>query len=138
MELVIGIYTQLIKINKKQISYRLNSQLYSKSKRSSDVRQTLHLQSIYIHIHTYTVSLWLLIHLGTWYTISKWMSCHRVTVMITGRAHCFHDYIYISYVRLSTLCVVDHLWPLTTLSLSLSLYIYIYIFIVFVKAIILH
>ena len=39
-------------------------------------------------------------------------------MVITGRAHCFHDCIYIAPVLLlwdlSTLCVVDHLWPLVT------------------------
>ena len=44
------------------------------------------------------------------------MSCHKSIVVITGRAHCFHDYIYITPILLlwdlSTLCVVDHIWPL--------------------------
>ena len=26
------------------------------------------------------------------------MSCHKVIVVITGRAHCFHDYIYITHI----------------------------------------
>ena len=29
--------------------------------------------------------------------VPKCMSCHKVTVVITGRAHCFHDCIYILY-----------------------------------------
>ena len=48
--------------------------------------------------------------------VPKCMSCHKVIVVITGRAHCFHDCIYITSVLLlwdlSTLCVVityDHL-----------------------------
>ena len=44
------------------------------------------------------------------------MSCHKAIVVITERAHCFHDKIYIIVILLlwdlSTLCVVDHLWPL--------------------------
>ena len=26
--------------------------------------------------------------------VPKCMSCHKAIVVITGRAHCFHDYIY--------------------------------------------
>ena len=26
------------------------------------------------------------------------MSCHKAIVVITGRAHCFHDYIYYAYL----------------------------------------
>ena len=43
------------------------------------------------------------------------MSCHKATVVITGRAHCFHDCIYITHILLwdlSTPCVMDHLWLL--------------------------
>ena len=29
------------------------------------------------------------------YHVLKYMSCHKANVVITGRAHCFHDYIYI-------------------------------------------
>ena len=66
---------------------------------------------------------------GTWYTVCtvtvhhvpKCMSCHKATGVITRRAHCFHDCIYINPILLlwdlSTLCVVDHLWPLTTFPL---------------------
>ena len=28
------------------------------------------------------------------------MSCHKAIVAITGRAHCFHDFIYITLVLL--------------------------------------
>ena len=83
------------------------------------------------------MALWQLVHLGTWYKIhhvAKCMSCNKSFVVITGRAHCFHDCIYtlfscffmilhnvfmIIYILLilllwdlSTLCAVDHLWPL--------------------------
>ena len=54
--------------------------------------------------------------------VPKCMSCHKAIIVITGRAHCFHDNIYITLILLlwdfSTLCVVDHLSPL--------IYIYIY------------
>ena len=32
--------------------------------------------------------------------VPKCMSCHKAIVVITGRAHCFHDYIYITLVLL--------------------------------------
>ena len=45
--------------------------------------------------------------------VPKCMSCHKATVVITRKAHCFHGYIYITPILLlwdlSTLCVVDHL-----------------------------
>ena len=28
--------------------------------------------------------------------VSNCISCHKAIVVITGRAHCFHDYIYIT------------------------------------------
>ena len=44
------------------------------------------------------------------------ISCHKANVVITWRAHCFHDCIYITPILLlrdlSPLCIVDHLWPL--------------------------
>ena len=50
--------------------------------------------------------------------VPKCMSSHKATVAITGRAHCCHDCIYITLIlllwHLSTLRVVDHLWPLMT------------------------
>ena len=50
---------------------------------------------------------------GTVHHVPKCMSCHKAIVVITGRAHCFHDYIHITLILLlsdlSTLCVVDHL-----------------------------
>ena len=57
--------------------------------------------------------------------VPKCMSCHKAIVAITGRAHCFHDNIYITLILLlwdlSTLCVVDHLWH----TLSKCLYVYL-------------
>ena len=32
---------------------------------------------------------------ATVHHVPKCMSCHKAIVVITGRAHCFHDYIYI-------------------------------------------
>ena len=49
------------------------------------------------------------------------MSCHKPIVVIIGRAHYFHDYMYIMPILLlwdlSTLYVVDHLWALILCSL---------------------
>ena len=53
--------------------------------------------------------------------VPKCMSCQKAIVVITGRAHCFHDYIYITLILLlwdlSTPCLVDHLWALILRSL---------------------
>ena len=61
-------------------------------------------------------------HTQSVHDVPKCMSCHKDIVVITARAHCFHDSIYIMLILqlwdLSTLCVVDHLWPFK--------YIYIY------------
>ena len=32
--------------------------------------------------------------------VPKCMSCHKAIVLITGSAHCFHDYIYITLILL--------------------------------------
>ena len=32
--------------------------------------------------------------------VPKCMSCHKAIVVITRRAHCFHDYIYITLILL--------------------------------------
>ena len=51
----------------------------------------------------------------------KCMSCHKAIVVITATAHSFYDCMYITPILLlwdlSTLCVVDHLWPLRLCSL---------------------
>ena len=69
------------------------------------VYQLFHL-TIYIYIYIYVH------HHHT----SKCLSCHKAIVVITRKAHCFHDKIYIILILLlwdlRTLCVVDHLWPL--------------------------
>ena len=35
---------------------------------------------------------------ATVHHLPKCMSCHKAIVVITGRAHCFHDYIYITLI----------------------------------------
>ena len=66
-------------------------------------------------------------HTQSVHDVPKCMSCHKDIVVITARAHCFHDSIYIMLILqlwdLSTLCVVDPLWPFK------YIYIYIYIYI---------
>ena len=37
---------------------------------------------------------------STVHHVPKCMSCHKAIVVITGRAHCFHDYIYITLILL--------------------------------------
>ena len=64
--------------------------------------------------------------------VPKCISCHKVIVVITGRAHSFHDYMYVMPILL--------LWDLSTLlcvlwitydHLYIYIYIYIYIFIIY-------
>ena len=37
---------------------------------------------------------------GSIHHVPKCMSCHKAIVVITGRAHCFHDNIYITLILL--------------------------------------
>ena len=62
---------------------------------------TLHYIHIYIYIYIYTYTIYTYIHtyihIYTWehnVRLPKWMSCHKVIVVITGRTHYFHDYMY--------------------------------------------
>ena len=56
----------------------------------------------YIYIHTYTY-IYIYIYIcnheknvpSRLHHVPKCISCHKATVVISGRAHCFHDYIYI-------------------------------------------
>ena len=41
-----------------------------------------------------------IVHHVTVHHVPKCMSYHKAFVMITGRAHCFHDYIYITLILL--------------------------------------
>ena len=47
---------------------------------------------------------WLCGNSCTWahdvHHVPKCMSCHKAIMVITGRAHCFHDYIYITLILL--------------------------------------
>ena len=39
-------------------------------------------------------------HMCTVHHVPKCMSYHKAVVVIPGRAHCFHDYIYITLILL--------------------------------------
>ena len=67
-----------------------------------------------------TMTLWQLMHLGTWCNrshVPNSMSCHKAIVVINRREHCFHDYIY-------NICMYN---VSLYLSISLSICLYIYI-----------
>ena len=65
---------------------------------------------IYIHIYLYIYIYirlspqWLCGNSCTWandvHHVPKCMSCHKAIVMITGRAHCFQDNLYITLILL--------------------------------------
>ena len=63
---------------------------------------------IYTHIYIQcvlpvitTMALWQLMHLGTSvHHVPKGMSCNKAIVVISGKVHCFHDYIYIMPILL--------------------------------------
>ena len=61
---------------------------------------------------------------ATVYHVPKCMSSHKTIVVKTGRAHCFYDCIYITLILLlwdlSTLGVVDLLWPLIYIYINLK------------------
>ena len=78
---------------------------------------------IYAHLY-YVPSLALEHSLVHWYQqcvtvypVPKCMRCHKAIVMITGKAHCFHYYMYIMPILLlwnfSTLCILDHCMSIT-------------------------
>ena len=79
------------------------------------------------------MGLWQLMHLGH---VPKCMCCHKSIVVITGRAHCFHDYIF-TYILFShlTFVILAHCvcrGSLMTAYIYIyfyTLYIYIYIYI---------
>ena len=79
-------------------------------------------------------SLWQLMHLGTCtsvHHVPKCMSCHKAIVVITGRAHCFHDCIYIYYAHLASVRF-EHSVCRGSLMTTYNINIYIYIFILFI------
>ena len=81
----------------------------------------------------YTVNL-LYVYIYILYVIMKTMYPpsyhHNGFMVITGRAHCFHDNIYITLIwllwDLSTLCVVHHLWPLIYILYIIYIIYFIY------------
>ena len=78
----------------------------------------------YIYIYNIYIYIIYIYTYGTVHHVPKSMSCHKVIVVITGRAYCFHDNTYIMLFLL--------LWDLSTLCapwISYGHYIYIYIYI---------
>ena len=79
------------------------------------ISQISNVTTLLIHWHQQCVTV---------HRVANSMSWHKVIVVITGKARCFHDYIYVTPIfllwDLSTMCVVDHLWSLI-LRLLLSL-----------------
>ena len=72
-----------------------------------------------VHTQTYIYFIYITIHFILHITMhieSRCMSCLIAAAMITGRAYCFCHNIYIMLILLlwdlSTLCALDHLWPL--------------------------
>ena len=60
--------------------------------------------------------------------VPKYMSCHKVLVVITGRAHCFHDCIYIYiYTYIYYICTTHiHIYIYIHTYILYILYIYVY------------
>ena len=57
---------------------------------SAQISQKQDGRNIYVYIYIYVIMMY-----GWPHDMSKCMSCHKAIVVITGMAHCFHDYIYI-------------------------------------------
>ena len=57
---------------------------------------------MYILIYIYIYNIYMCNHgfVATVHHVPKCMSCHKAIVVITGRAHCFRDYIYIMLILL--------------------------------------
>ena len=53
-----------------------------------------------IYVPDYQQSCFVATHGTHVHHMSKCMSCHKAIVMITHRAHCIHDYIYVTYVHM--------------------------------------
>ena len=58
------------------------------------------------------------------YRVPKCMRCHKAIVVITRRAHGFHDYIY-TYIYIRY--IVIHIYILCIFYIYIYMYIYIYI-----------
>ena len=50
-----------------------------------------HIYILYIYIYNHENNV------PTVHHVPKSMSCHKAIAVITGRAYCFHDYIYYAY-----------------------------------------
>ena len=60
------------------------------------------LQKLHICRVSLILQSWLYVNSCTWahdvHYVPKCMSCHKVIVVINGRAHCFHDNIYYAHL----------------------------------------
>ena len=74
---------------------------------------------IYIYIYIFTCSY---MYIYTYINVPKCMSCNKAIVVINGRAHCFHDFIYI--LHLFCFCEI---WEKFEHFIYIYIYIYIYI-----------
>ena len=95
---------------------------------SAQISQKQDERNIYVIMKTmcppgyHTMALWQLMHLGTTvHHVPKCMSCHKAIVVITGRAHCFHDYIYIYIYIFIYIYIYIYIY--------INIYIYIYTYI---------
>ena len=70
---------------------------------------------MYMHIYIYIYMFIYILRYIYKYHVPKWISCHKAILVITAKAHCFHDCIHITpilllrYLSTYSLCVVDHL-----------------------------
>ena len=54
--------------------------------------------------------------------VPKCISCHKAIVVITGRAHCFHDYIQFEHSVCRGSLMTTDIYLSIYLSISLSIY----------------
>ena len=94
--------------------YILHYHIYieRETERQRDRERVIYVLCIYSHEKNPSA---LLIITTMIHHVPKCMSCHKAIVVITRRAHCFYDCIYIMLILLlwdlNVLCIVDHLWP---------------------------
>ena len=50
---------------------------------------------MYVYVNIYNIYVNIYINTYIIHHVPKCMSCHKAIVVITGRAHCLHDFIYI-------------------------------------------
>ena len=84
-----------------------------------------------------TMALWQLMHLGIVHHLPKCMSCRKAIVVITGRAHCFDDNIYICiYIYVYILYLYIHIYINYIYNIYTYICIYIIIYLIIINIII--